>query len=84
MVKSYQDATEHWNIPVDVDFNNGITKTLSPNLSNAERDMSGGDAMDFYSNGFKIRNSDGNYSNNSADFIYYAFARNPFKHTNAR
>ena len=84
MIKCFQDATEHWNIPVDVDFNNGITKTLSPNLTNAERDMSGGDAMDFYSNGFKIRNNDNNYSNNSADYIYYAFARNPFKHSNAR
>jgi len=84
LIKSYQDATEHWNIPVDTDFNNGVTKTLSLNLNNAERDMSGGDAMDFYSNGFKIRNNDNNYSNNSADFIYYAFARNPFKHSNAR
>ena len=41
-------------------------------------------AMHFYSNGFKITNSDNNYSNNGAHFIYYAIARNPFKNSNAR
>ena len=76
MVKSI-NASEHWNIPVDTYFYNGVDKTLSPNLQNAERDMSGGDAMDFLSNGFKIRNTDNNYSNDGKTFIYMAFAEQP-------
>ena len=78
MVKSI-DASEHWNIPVDTYSYNGVDKSVSPNLTNAERDMSGGDAMDFLSNGFKIRNSDNNYSNSGATFIYMAFAEQPSK-----
>lgn len=85
LVKSFSGATEHWNIPVDTDFNNPVQKTLSPNLNSGERDMDGSNpAMHFYSNGFKITNSDNNYSNNGAHFIYYAIARNPFKNSNAR
>ena len=76
MVKAI-NASEHWNIPVDTYFYNGVDKTLSPNLQNAERDMSGGDAMDFLSNGFKIRNTDNNYSNDGKTFIYMAFAEQP-------
>ena len=84
-VKTYNDASEHWNIPIDVDFNNPIDNYVSFNLNNAERgNDDGAPAMDFYSNGFKIRTSYNNLSHNSADFIYWAFARNPFKHSNAR
>ena len=71
------NASEHWNIPVDTYFYNGVDKSVSPNLTNAERDMSGGDAMDFLSNGFKIRNTDNNYSNDGKTFIYMAFAEQP-------
>ena len=78
MVKSV-DASEHWNIPVDTYSYNGVDKTLSANLENSERDMSGGDAMDFLSNGFKIRNSDNNYVNSGVTFIYMAFAEQPSK-----
>ena len=73
------DASEHWNIPVDTYSYNGVDKSVSPNLTNAERDMSGGDAMDFLSNGFKIRNSDNNYVNSGVTFIYMAFAEQPSK-----
>ena len=78
MVKSV-DASEHWNIPVDTYSYNGVDKTLSANLENSERDMSGGDAMDFLSNGFKITNSDNNYVNSGVTFIYMAFAEQPSK-----
>ena len=71
------NASEHWNIPVDTYSYNGVDKSVSPNLTNAERDMSGGDAMDFLSNGFKIRNTDNNYSNDGKTFIYMAFAEQP-------
>ena len=75
---------EHWNIPVDTYSYNGVDKTLSPNLSTNERDMEGGAAMDFLSNGFKIRNFDNNYSNNGDTFVYFAFAQSPFKNARAR
>jgi hypothetical protein len=39
--------------------------------------------MDILSNGFKLRNTDG-WHNGSGDYIYMAFAENPFKFSNAR
>ena len=72
---------EHWNIPVDTYNYNGVDKTVSPNLSNAERDMSGsglyGDAMDYLADGFKIKNIDGNYNRGGATFFYMAIADTP-------
>ena len=40
--------------------------------------------IDFLSNGFKIRNDNGNDNNNATRFIYIAFAESPFKYSNAR
>jgi hypothetical protein len=40
--------------------------------------------IDFLSNGFKIRNNNGNDNNNATRFIYLAFAESPFKTSNAR
>ena len=71
------NASEHWNIPVDTYSYNGVDKSVSANLTSAERDMDGGDAMDFLSNGFKIRNTDNNYANDGKTFIYMAFAEQP-------
>ena len=72
---------EHWNIPVDTYNYNGVDKTVSTNLSNAERDMSGsglyGDAMDYLADGFKIKNIDGNYNRGGATFFYMAIADVP-------
>ena len=46
----------------------------------------GGDSafdIDMLSNGFKLRNAEGGV-NNAAQYIYMAFAENPFKYSNAR
>ena len=40
--------------------------------------------LDFLSNGFKIRNSNGNWNNSSQEYVYIAFASNPFRTTRAR
>jgi hypothetical protein len=40
--------------------------------------------LDFLSNGFKLRNTDGSTNNSSGTYIYMAFAETPFKHSNAR
>ena len=80
LVKSTTHS-EHWNIPVDTYNYNGVDKTVSPNLSSAERDMSGsglyGDAMDYLADGFKIKNNDGNYNRGGATFFYMAIADTP-------
>ena len=83
MVKSYT-AGEHWNIPVFTSSTNGTMNTLSPNLSNAERTMDQNPAVDFVSNGFKIKTSDANYNSNGGGYIFLAIAEQPFKYANAR
>ena len=59
---------------------------LFPNGTNAETTYSSG-GVDFVSNGFKVRTrGDGVHGANSAGarFIYMAFAKTPFKYSNAR
>jgi len=67
------DGGDHWNIPVFTSDANGTVNTLSPNLSNAERTMEQNPAIDYYSNGFKIRTSDANYNGNGGTYLYMAF-----------
>jgi hypothetical protein len=54
---------------------------LHPSLSNAESTFN---ALDFVSNGFKIRVDHPAVNTSSATYIYMAFAENPFKNANAR
>ena len=62
---------------------NEMNNTLYANLSNAE--YTGGlYGIDFLSNGFKIRDNDGNYNANNNTYIYFAFAESPFKNARAR
>ena len=49
-------------------------------LSNAES----GNGMDFLSNGFKIRNTDSSQNTDGSNYIYLAFAKLPWKFSNAR
>ena len=80
MVKCTSNS-EHWNIPVFTydERSNGTVKFISPNLTTAERNMDDNPGIDFLSNGFKIRTSDGNMSrdNGGQNFIYMAFAEQP-------
>ena len=80
LVKCHTNA-EHWNIPVftNADRSNGTVKFISPNLNTAERNMDDNPGIDFLSNGFKIRTSDGNMSrsNGTNNFVYMAFAEEP-------
>ena len=56
---------------------NECNNTLRADLNNAEYT---GDAysIDMLSNGFKIRNTDGNFNRSGSTYIYMAFAENPF------
>jgi hypothetical protein len=61
---------------------NVVGNQLYANLANAED--AGQNAIDFLSNGFKIRTNDGALNGNGANEIYLAFASNPFKYSLAR
>jgi hypothetical protein len=81
MMKSTSDAT-HWVIyDSERETYNDVQDQLLPNEANAE--AASGRPVDFLSNGVKIRFS--SYLNdNGQNYIYMAFAENPFKYSNAR
>jgi len=60
---------------------NVVDNDLRPNLSNAESTET---AMDFLSNGFKLRSTSGGWNGSGNTYIYMAFAESPFKYANAR
>ena len=55
---------------------NEANQTLYSNLSNAEY-TAGAYGIDIVSNGIKIRNLDGNYSQNGRAYVWWAFADEP-------
>lgn len=87
------DATEAWYIEDSSrqTYNYGPSNTnfLLPNLSNAEQ---GGQTaatagIDFLSNGFKIRTTNaasGEIGFGTRNYVFMAFAENPFKNSRAR
>jgi hypothetical protein len=64
------------------DTYNVSQRTLLADLPNAE--YNGNYLCDFLSNGFKLKNDVGISNDNGSDYIYMAFAENPFKYANAR
>ena len=56
---------------------NQMNGRLFPNLSNAEN-TDANNNIDFLSNGFKMRTSNGDTNSNGVTFIYYAVASSPF------
>ena len=86
MVKRYDTGGNSWaifdNKRSDSGFNQ-IDKELAANESGAEYDRSQAN-MDFISNGFKMRNTDGWHNASGGDYIFIAFAEQPFKYANAR
>jgi hypothetical protein len=60
---------------------NVVDKDLRPNLSNAESTEV---AMDFVSNGFKIRATSGGWNGSGNNYIFMAFAESPFRNALAR
>jgi len=69
-----------WNITDSTrNPNNVIGQILYTNLSNAE---GSGSVYDFYSNGFKIRESGAGTNASGSPYIYMAFAESPFTNSN--
>ena len=61
------------------DTYNVVQDKLQPNQSSAESDDT---SMDFVSNGFKFRETGGNFNASGGTYIYMAFAENPFVASN--
>ncbi len=61
---------------------NPVDKELNSNNTQSEATFS--NAMDFLSNGFKLRTSNDGFNYNNYDYIYIAFAEAPFKNARAR
>jgi hypothetical protein len=79
MVKSTSSAMNWWVYDAVRDEYNAMNALLRPDLSNSEVTQG---YPDFLSNGYKIRNTGQN--NSGQNYIYLAFAENPFKYSNAR
>jgi hypothetical protein len=71
-----------WNIVDSVrNTTNPVNKYMYLNATNAEGTAT---IYDFYSNGFKIRESGAGTNASGSPYIYIAFAESPFKYANAR
>ena len=83
LIKQSSSAGNSWQL-IDTarETTNPDDTVLFPNLSNAEG--TGNATLDFLSNGFKVRTTDGTVNTSSSTYIYAAFAENPFKNANAR
>ena len=78
------NAAEGWEMFDSArDTYNPEINLLEANLSNAENSSST-NAVDFLSNGFKMRNTRSATNGTSDTYIYACFAENPFKYANAR
>ena len=84
MIKVYS-TTQSWTMEdTSRDPYNAAGHTLWADLGNAEADNTSAYPIDLLSNGFKLRSSAANQNSNGANYIYAAFAENPFKYANAR
>ncbi len=85
IVFKYIDGSGEWWWMLDStrDTINLTTEVLYPNANSAEGTISSSGGVDFLSNGFKIRATNGgiNYTNT---YFYMAFAEFPFKYARAR
>jgi len=78
------DGAANWYIyDSSRDTYNVVNKNLEPNTSDAENTLTSMN-VDFTSNGFKIRGSDGDVNASGGTYVFCAFASNPFKYSNAR
>jgi hypothetical protein len=84
LIKGTDNTTRRWNI-VDTARSayNVSGLRLYADVPNTE-DPGGGATFDLLSNGFKLRDSDGNFNASGVTYIYAAFAENPFKYSLAR
>jgi len=61
---------------------NYLNLALYPNLNSSEGVIT--PSFDFVSNGIKLRNSTSTFNTSGGNYVYLAFAEQPFKYANAR
>jgi len=84
MVKR-KDSTGWWGISDSARSTyNEIANTLAADQNYSESTLTSDLKLDFLSNGFKIRDTDGYYNASGGTYIYLAFAEQPFKFANAQ
>jgi len=77
------DSADSWHILDNKRSpSNVVDDRLYPNSSSAE--STSGDRADFTSNGFKLRDTNGDFNASGGTYIYLAFAETPFSKSNAR
>jgi hypothetical protein len=82
MIKLSSAAGDSWQVfDAARDTSNVMSLKLQPNLSNAESSLS---AIDFVSNGFKLRDSNSAWNGSGNTYIFACFATAPFKYSLAR
>ena len=71
------DSTTDWRIFDNKrDSDNVVKGRLFPNTSGSENTSQ--DSIDFFSNGFKLKNTNSGSNGSGGEFIYMAFAEHPF------
>ena len=78
MIKKTDSAGNYWHIydnKRSTSGSNVVDDVLYPNRSDAEYSE---DRIDFVSNGFKIRTTNGDINTSGGNYIFMAFAENPF------
>jgi hypothetical protein len=70
-----RNSNKNWDMSTGAVSSNQIDERLRANLADAE-ESSG--YIDFLSNGFKMRNTNGTQNSSGLTYIYMAFAENPF------
>ena len=79
------DSTGDW-IIMDTSRNtyNSVISTLAADTSGAESNYTAGNGIDYLSNGFKLRDTGIGINASGGNYIYAAFASNPYKVSLAR
>jgi hypothetical protein len=82
IILKVSDGTANWLIHDNKrNTYNVVDKKLFPNANDAEATA---DVADFLSNGFKLKGTNTQFNGNGYNYIYAAFAENPFKYSLAR
>ena len=88
LVVREEEAELHGDLPItiiDNQVSNVAETRLFANSSSADSVSGGGvGRVDFLSNGFKARDSHQDGNSSSGTYIYFAFAKSPFKNSRAR
>jgi hypothetical protein len=83
IIKNSSASTDWKIMDTSRDVYNPEISQIGANVYSAE-DANSGYAIDYLSNGFKIRNTYSTWNGSGNSLIYAAWAENPFKYSNAR